>query len=94
MATMSTEPTEKRSIDATTPDRSSTLAEESDQEVDVEAGAESHGTSLDEKDPNVVDWEPEDPENPMNWPEKEKWLNIGILSGDGGTVMREVPAQT
>ena len=35
----------------------------------------------DEQDPNVVFWDgPNDPENPMNWPEKKKWINIGVLS--------------
>ncbi|KAK3950294.1 major facilitator superfamily domain-containing protein [Pseudoneurospora amorphoporcata] len=34
-----------------------------------------------EQDPNIVDWDgPEDPENPMNWPEKKKWLNVAVLS--------------
>lgn len=33
------------------------------------------------QDPNIVDWDgPDDPENPMNWPEKKKWLNIAVLS--------------
>ncbi|KAK4211895.1 transporter-like protein 3 [Rhypophila decipiens] len=32
-------------------------------------------------DPNVVTWDgPEDPENPMNWPMKKKWMNIAVLS--------------
>jgi hypothetical protein len=34
-----------------------------------------------ESDPNIVDWDgPADPENPMNWPDKRKWLNIAVLS--------------
>lgn len=34
-----------------------------------------------ERDPNIVDWDgPDDPENPMNWPEKKKWLNVAVLS--------------
>lgn len=34
-----------------------------------------------EQDPNIVDWDgPDDPENPMNWPEKKKWLNVAVLS--------------
>lgn len=32
-------------------------------------------------DPNIVDWDgPTDPANPMNWTEKKKWSNIGLLS--------------
>lgn len=34
-------------------------------------------------DPNIVWWdEPadQDPENPMNWTEKKKWINIALLA--------------
>ncbi|KAG7120091.1 Efflux pump radE like protein [Verticillium longisporum] len=32
-------------------------------------------------DPNLVDWDgSDDPENPMNWPDRQKWLNIGLIS--------------
>lgn len=33
-----------------------------------------------EHDPNIVNWDENDPENPYNWTAKKKWLNIGILS--------------
>ncbi|KAM0328629.1 hypothetical protein ACHAQA_005041 [Verticillium albo-atrum] len=34
-----------------------------------------------ENDPNAVDWDgPDDPQNPMNWPDRQKWLNIGLIS--------------
>lgn len=34
-----------------------------------------------EQNHNVVDWEDsDDPENPKNWPEKAKWLHIGLIS--------------
>lgn len=33
-----------------------------------------------EHDPNIVDWDENDPENPYNWTAKKKWLNIGVLS--------------
>lgn len=41
--------------------------------------------STDEKweayDANVVGWDgPNDPENPVNWTDKKKWLNIAVLS--------------
>ncbi|KIM94619.1 hypothetical protein OIDMADRAFT_45586 [Oidiodendron maius Zn] len=30
-----------------------------------------------EADPNIVDWDgPDDPQNPMNWPDSRKWLNV------------------
>ncbi|KAI2621531.1 MFS general substrate transporter [Hypomontagnella submonticulosa] len=50
-------------------------------EIDVESGPDNVETSAEEKDPNVVDWDgPTDLENPMNWPDSKKWLNISILS--------------
>lgn len=33
-----------------------------------------------EHDPNIVDWEDNEPGNPYNWTPKKKWLNIAILS--------------
>ena len=31
---------------------------------------------------DIVDWDgPDDPENPMNWSDSKKWLNIAVLSG-------------
>ena len=32
-------------------------------------------------DPDLVDWDgPDDPENPLNWPAKRKYMNIALLS--------------
>ncbi|KAI1658390.1 MFS general substrate transporter [Daldinia decipiens] len=76
---MSTDMTEKGSINTTTPDRDSTIGTGSEQ--DVEAGVDNCESTADEKDPDVVDWDgPDDPENPANWSDKKKWLNIAILS--------------
>ncbi|KAI1141898.1 MFS general substrate transporter [Hypoxylon sp. FL0543] len=77
---MDTEKTEKKSVDTQTPDTdSSTVGPESDQ--DVEAGPDNRELNADEKDPNVVDWDgPDDQENPMNWSDTKKWLNVSILS--------------
>ncbi|KAK0392943.1 hypothetical protein NLU13_2437 [Sarocladium strictum] len=37
--------------------------------------------SIATNDPNAVRWNGEgDPENPMNWTAKKKWLNIGVIS--------------
>jgi hypothetical protein len=34
-----------------------------------------------DENPNVVDWDgPDDPQNPINFPESIKWGNIGVLS--------------
>jgi hypothetical protein len=34
-----------------------------------------------EEDPNVVDWDgPDDPENPLNWSQAKKWVNIATIS--------------
>lgn len=33
------------------------------------------------QDGDVVDWDgPDDPENPMNWSNNKKWLNIVLIS--------------
>ncbi|KAI1864240.1 hypothetical protein JX265_008611 [Neoarthrinium moseri] len=49
-------------------------------ETDIEAGGEKP-QSTNETDPNVVGWDgPLDPQNPMNWPDSKKWLNISLLS--------------
>jgi multidrug resistance protein len=31
-------------------------------------------------DPNIVEWEENDPDNPQNWTVKKKWGNMGIVS--------------
>jgi len=31
-------------------------------------------------DPNLVDWSPDDPERPMNWPSRTIWANLAIIS--------------
>ncbi|KAF1997756.1 major facilitator superfamily transporter [Amniculicola lignicola CBS 123094] len=34
-----------------------------------------------EKDADMVDWDgPNDPENPQNWSDKKKWMNVGTLA--------------
>ncbi|KAJ9603306.1 hypothetical protein H2200_012084 [Cladophialophora chaetospira] len=38
-------------------------------------------TAVQRVDPDIVDWDgPDDKENPLNWPAKQKWANIGLLS--------------
>ncbi|KAK8160709.1 major facilitator superfamily domain-containing protein [Phyllosticta citrichinensis] len=32
------------------------------------------------QDPFVVDWEPNDPEKPLNWRDRDKWSIIGMIS--------------
>jgi hypothetical protein len=46
------------------------------QDKDVERAA-SHEEPT---DPNLVDWDTDDPENPLNWPTKKTWCNLGIVS--------------
>lgn len=64
--------------------RSSVSHHETSREDDVEeAKAADAPTDQTPQDPNIVDWEQpanEDPANPMNWSEKLKWGNIGILA--------------
>lgn len=78
---MTADGTEKEYV-PTVPDMdSSTVGSNLEHEQDVEAGLDVHETKPDENDPNVVDWDgPDDPENPMNWTDNKKWLNVGILS--------------
>ncbi|KAK6957915.1 hypothetical protein Daesc_000705 [Daldinia eschscholtzii] len=79
MSMMSTDTTERGSVNTSIREKDSANGEES--ERDVEAGVNNHETSADERDPDVVDWDgPDDPENPLNWSDKKKWLNIAILS--------------
>ncbi|ROT39923.1 polyamine transporter 3 [Sodiomyces alkalinus F11] len=52
--------------------------------IDNSTGDVDSGASTDSKvdrDPNVVAWDgPDDPENPLNWPESRKWLGLGLIS--------------
>ncbi|GAB7333003.1 hypothetical protein MBLNU13_g04698t1 [Cladosporium sp. NU13] len=67
---------------------SSTVSLEQRSTHDVENGipaddqAEKEPAVTDaEHDPNIVDWDGDaDPENPLNWTARKKWLNIGVLS--------------
>ena len=27
-----------------------------------------------------LDWDPDDPDRPMNWPQRKNWLNLGVIS--------------
>lgn len=48
------------------------LPEAADTTPNIEASRE---------DFEVVDWDgPDDPENPMNWPESRKWVNLALMS--------------
>ncbi|ETS86817.1 hypothetical protein PFICI_00645 [Pestalotiopsis fici W106-1] len=49
-------------------------------EADVEAAMTKEEPRSD-SGPLVVGWDgPDDPQNPMNWPDRKKWTNISILS--------------
>jgi hypothetical protein len=49
-------------------------------DVDIEKGGAATKAET-ERDPNLVDWDgPDDPASPPNWPDKQKWLNITVLS--------------
>ncbi|KAJ5712709.1 multidrug resistance protein [Penicillium malachiteum] len=45
---------------------------------------ESANSSFDSReptpDPNIIDWEPEDRQNPKNWPLSRKWIMASIVS--------------
>lgn len=41
----------------------------------------SSGEISEEDDRNVVTWDgPDDPQNPMNWPDSRKWINLALMS--------------
>lgn len=43
-------------------------------------GVQKEGVNQEAQDPNLVVWNgPEDPDNPMNWPQWYKWLITGTL---------------
>lgn len=46
--------------------------------TDVESA--THDGKSDEKDPDLVDWEENDPEQPLNWSTSAKCLNLGLVS--------------
>ncbi|KAK7755361.1 hypothetical protein SLS62_002587 [Diatrype stigma] len=51
-----------------------------DIDIDIEASQDKQEPTT-ETDPNLVDWDgPDDPENPVNWSDKKKWLNVATLS--------------
>ncbi|KAI1460339.1 MFS general substrate transporter [Annulohypoxylon moriforme] len=77
---MDTDKMEKGSVETTTP-KSDSSTMKPGSEKDVEAGSDNREVGADEKDPNIVEWDgPNDPENPMNWPDSKKWINISIVS--------------
>lgn len=44
------------------------------------SGPEELSTSL--PDPNIIDWEPDDAQNPKNWPISRKWFTVFIVSAN------------
>ncbi|KAL7627984.1 hypothetical protein AAE478_002180 [Parahypoxylon ruwenzoriense] len=66
---------------STDPETSTLVPPESEPEQHIEDGLHRRGTGTEKTDPNVVDWDgPDDQENPMNWSDNKKWLNVTILS--------------
>jgi hypothetical protein len=55
-----------------------------DEEKGLPVADQSHKETTEvinaEQDPNIVDWEENEPGNPYNWTPKKKWLNIAVLS--------------
>jgi DHA1 family multidrug resistance protein-like MFS transporter len=65
-------------------DERSVVSSKSNDVRDVEATKEqvtpqTHDLASD--DPNAVDWDgPDDPNKPLNWTPKKKWLNILVIA--------------
>ena len=48
---------------------------------DTEPSSEVTDKKDEDSDPNIVDWDgPDDPENPMNWSQSKKNVNIFLVS--------------
>lgn len=74
--------TSDRDVEAALPDSQTQSVLEGknhDTTTNLDSGA-STDSKID-RDPNVVDWDgPDDPENPLNWPEGRKWLSLSLIS--------------
>ncbi|EHK98277.1 putative Uncharacterized transporter C36.03c [Glarea lozoyensis 74030] len=47
-----------------------------DEEKAIEGEEDKKVEPEKQKDPNLIEWDgPDDPENPMNWPARKKWIN-------------------
>ena len=47
---------------------------------DITEDADVNGPTGDTSDPNIVDWDPDDPEKAMNWPAKKVLGNLAVIS--------------
>ena len=77
-------PDRDREDNASMADDNTKVAVDGEKEVDLEKGGAVPAQSPKdetERDANIVDWDgPDDPASPPNWPDKDKWLNISVLS--------------
>ena len=87
-AAHNTDPEKVATLTAVPNGKGSPASSHLEKEIDLEAGHRSEDSEKKEPertgtevDPNVVDWDgPDDPQNPMNWPEKLKWANIAVIA--------------
>lgn len=62
---------------ADSPEQQQTIPQNTD---DTRSSLKDAGDNV-SPDATIVDWDgPEDPKNPKNWPESEKWLNVVLIS--------------
>jgi DHA1 family multidrug resistance protein-like MFS transporter len=58
--------------------------EKGNEDAEIRRAEESKKKEQKEKDPNLIEWGgPDDPENPMNWPAKKKWIvtvTLGLMT--------------
>lgn len=52
-----------------------------EKQQELQQNESSQAGDVKEKDPNIVGWEHEDPENPQNWTLKKKWTNGALIAG-------------
>ena len=52
-----------------------------EKQLPLKRDVSSPTAEIKEEDPNVVGWEERDPDNPLNWTNKKKWTNGGLIAG-------------
>ncbi|KAJ6024272.1 multidrug resistance protein [Penicillium herquei] len=53
---------------------------QSHEKSEGESATQSFDSREPTPDPNIIDWEPDDRQNPKNWPLSRKWIMISIVS--------------
>ncbi|KAF6839217.1 polyamine transporter 3 [Colletotrichum plurivorum] len=75
---MADEPITEKTVRATTAEGETSVSMDTERLSEVDNTAPN--VEANREDFEVVDWDgPDDPENPMNWPESRKWVNLALI---------------